>query len=47
MLPHTPQNIILFELDFNVKFPLLHILQFLSNLKSIIIKREFQYKSQQ
>ena len=33
--PPPPHNIILFELDFNVKFPLLRILQFLSDLKSI------------
>ena len=35
MLP--PPNIILFELDFNVKFPLLRLLQFLSDLKSTIV----------
>ena len=34
MLPH---NIILFELDFDVKFPLLRLLQFLSDFKSTII----------
>ena len=34
MLPPTPLNIILFEIDFNVKFPLLILLQFLSDLKS-------------
>ena len=28
-----PHNIILFELDFNVKFPLLRLLQFLRDLK--------------
>ena len=35
MLPPTrpPHNIILFELDLNVKFHLLHFLQFLSDLK--------------
>ena len=27
-------NIILFELDFDVRFPLLHLLQFLSDLES-------------
>ena len=31
-LPPTPHNIILFELDFNINFPLLHLLQFLSDL---------------
>ena len=38
MLPPTaPQhNIILFRLDFNIKFPLLRLLQFLSDLKSTI-----------
>ena len=34
MLP--PHNIILFELVFNTKFPLLRLLQFLSGLKSNI-----------
>ena len=33
-----PENIILFELDFYIKFPLLPVLQFLSDLKSIILK---------
>ena len=37
MLPPTPHNIILFELDFDVKFPLSRLLQFLSNLKSTIV----------
>ena len=32
----TPHNIILFELDFDVKFPLLRLLLFLSDLKSTI-----------
>ena len=32
-----PNNIILFKLNFNVKFPLLRLLQFLSDLKSTII----------
>ena len=32
----VPHNIILLELDFNVKFPLLRLLQFLSDLKSTI-----------
>ena len=38
MLPPylPPHNIILFELDFSVKFPLLRLLQFLSDLKSTI-----------
>jgi hypothetical protein len=30
---------ILFELDFNVKFPLLRLLQFLSDLKSTILSK--------
>ena len=37
MLPPPPHNIILFELDFNIKFPLLLFLQFLSDLKSTIL----------
>ena len=39
MLPPTrppPHNFILFELDFDVKFPLLRLLLFLSDLKSTI-----------
>ena len=35
--PPPPHNIILFELDFIVKFPLLRLLQFLSDLKSTIL----------
>ena len=36
--PHVPpHNIILFELDFNVKFNLLRILQFLSDLSDFVI----------
>ena len=38
MLPPTPLNIILFELDFDVKFPLLRLLQCLIDLKSTIPK---------
>ena len=34
MLPPPRHNITLFELDFNVKFPLLRLFQFLSDLKS-------------
>ena len=38
MLPSTPtQHYLVFELDFNVKFPLLRLLQFLSDLKCNII----------
>ena len=33
MLPPTPHNFILFELDFDVKFPLLCLLLFLNDLK--------------
>ena len=37
MLPSPPpHDIILFELDFKVKLPLLRLLQFLSDLKSTI-----------
>ena len=32
----APHNFILIELDFNVKFPFLHLLHFLSDLKSTI-----------
>ena len=37
MLP--PYNIILFELDLDLKFPLLRLLQFLSDLKSTILRQ--------
>ena len=37
----APHNIILFELDYNVKFPLLRLLQFLSDLKSTIIELKY------
>ena len=38
MLPPTPpHNFILFELDFEVKSPLLRLLLFLSDLKSTIL----------
>ena len=36
MLPPPPHNIILFKLDFDVKFPLLRLFQFESDLKSTI-----------
>ena len=36
MLTQYPHNFILFELDFDVKFPLLRLLLFLSDLKSAI-----------
>ena len=32
--PPPPYNIILFELDFNIKFPSLRLLQYLRDLKS-------------
>ena len=36
--PHSPSyNFILFEIDFDVKFPLLCLLLFLSDLKSTIL----------
>ena len=38
MLPQPPHNIILFELDFDVKFPLLRLFLFLSDLKSTILR---------
>ena len=34
--PPPPHNIILFELDFEIKFPLLYPLKFLSDLKGTI-----------
>ena len=37
MLPPPPHNIINVELDFDVKLPLLRLLQFQSDLKSTII----------
>ena len=37
MAPHPSHNITLFELIFNVKFPLLRLLQFLSDSKSTIV----------
>ena len=39
MLPPNPRdNIILFQLDCNIKFPLLYLLQFLRDLKSTILR---------
>ena len=35
--PEPPHNFILFELDFDLKFPLLRLLLFLSDLKSTIL----------
>ena len=46
----APQPNILFELDFNVKFPLLHLLNFLSDLKGLLLRfiqnlgRKYIYK---
>ena len=40
-----PHNIILFDLDLNVKFPLLRLLQFLSDLKSTIFSYTFFIKT--
>ena len=37
MLPLPPPNFILFELDFDVKFPLLRLLLFLIDFKSTIL----------
>ena len=37
MLSLTPYNIILFELDFDVEFPLFRLIQILSDLKSTIL----------
>ena len=36
-----PNNLILFEFDFDVKFPLLRLLLFLSELKSTIFSIHF------
>ena len=38
--PGPPHNFILFELDFDIKFPLLRLLLFLSDLKSNIFKMQ-------
>ena len=35
-----PHNFILFELDFDIKFPLLRLLLFLSDLKSTILRQK-------
>ena len=43
MLPPTPTNYILFVLDFDVKFPLLRLLLFLSDLKSTVQEGKSQY----
>ena len=40
MLPPPPQNFILFELDFDVKFPFLRLSLFLSDLKSTILGQQ-------
>ena len=45
MLPPTAHNIILNELDFDIKFTLLRLLQFLSDLKSTIICYSIVYLS--
>jgi hypothetical protein len=37
MLPTPQHRFVLFELDFDVKFPLLRLLIFLSDLKSTIL----------
>ena len=37
MLPPSPHNFILLEFDFDVKFPLLCLLPFLTDLKSTIL----------
>ena len=43
--PHSqsppPPNSVLFQLDFDLKFPLLHLLLFLIDLKSTIILETF------
>ena len=39
VVPPPQHNIIMFELDSDVKFPLLRLLQFLSDLKSTIFLR--------
>ena len=36
--PFPPHNIILFEIDFNVKFPSLRLFQFLSDLNNTILR---------
>ena len=37
MLPPPPHNIVLFELDLKIKFPLLRLLKFLSDLKKTVL----------
>ena len=44
MLPPTPHNFILFQLDFDVKFPLLRLLLFLIDLKSTIVRLQREGK---
>ena len=44
--PQPPHNFILFELDFDVKFPLLRLLLFLSALKSTITRQQIDAKIQ-
>ena len=44
MLPPPPHNFILFELDFDVRFPLLRLLLFLSDLISTITRRQIDAK---
>ena len=43
MLPPHPHNIILFELYFNIKFHLLRLIQFLSDLKCTITRTFIGY----
>ena len=46
-MPPIPHNIILFELDFDVKFPLSCLLQFLIDLKStILFYKKYKHKTQ-
>ena len=44
MLPLPPHNFIMFELDFDVNFPLLRLLLFLSDLKSTITRQQIREK---
>ena len=40
MFPPSPHNFFLFEIDFNVKFPMLRLLLFLSDLKSFFFSNK-------
>ena len=43
--PSPTQDFLIFKFDFNVKFPLLRLLQFLSDLKSPIFKNHQDFNA--